>query len=265
MANSYCSSCGQEVLATLRICPYCGHRSFQANPLKPSSSESHAVTKLRTTGGVKPAVVQTPHRSSLGTTGSPTHQSKFASATFQSQPVASFTPAAHHKRVFAAAIDFGVVGFGSAIPVGAAYVLVGGGGANDLGLNPLLIVAILLSMTMPYVYFTLMHSSEAMATIGKQSMGLIVVTNQGEKLSRLQAFIRIIITALLPIAGLILLVVAAAGLASRFDEGLHASIGVATAIGLLLVYFGPFCTVFFNSRHQTFFDMVCKTCVINKP
>lgn len=265
MANSFCSSCGQEVLATLRICPYCGHRSFQPNPLKPSPSKMHSATKLHLSGGFKSGAVQTPQQSNLRNAGSLPHQSKFASATFQSQPVASFTPAAHHKRAFAAAIDFGVVGFGSAIPVGAAYVLVGGGGANDLGLNPFLIVAILLSMTMPYVYFTLMHSSEAMATIGKQSMGLIVITTQGEKLSRLQAFIRIIITALLPIAGLLLLVVAAAGLASRFNEGLHASIGVATAIGLLLVYFGPFCTVFFNSRHQTFFDMVCKTCVINKP
>ena len=35
MNNNYCNSCGMQVMASMRICPSCGNRSFSASPPQP--------------------------------------------------------------------------------------------------------------------------------------------------------------------------------------------------------------------------------------
>lgn len=46
MNHNYCSSCGMEVLVTMRICPRCGNRSFDSTQpaIQPSSTPPTAAT-----------------------------------------------------------------------------------------------------------------------------------------------------------------------------------------------------------------------------
>ena len=47
MNNNYCSSCGMEVMATMRICPSCGNRNFGLTP--PSlTSQVPSVSNIKT-------------------------------------------------------------------------------------------------------------------------------------------------------------------------------------------------------------------------
>ena len=176
----------------------------------------------------------------------------------------SFEPAGHFNRLVAALIDSALVALGAGVPIGVAYAILGNKEAVGSP-NPLMVLMIFASLIVPYVYYTALHGSARKATVGKNVMGLILVTAQGEQLTKLKAFIRIILTALLPVAGIALLGVSALGVATRWHETLHESIGVALGLGFLAVYLGPFVTVYFNPRRQTFFDMLCGTCVIKKP
>jgi uncharacterized RDD family membrane protein YckC len=124
---------------------------------------------------------------------------------------------------------------------------------------------ILASVILPYLYFTLQHASSKRATIGKSAMGLIIVTVQGEQLSKLQALIRVVLTAVIPAVGIIILGLALAGMITRQSQELMSPLIIAMLVGVVAIYIGPFITVFFNKQHQTLFDMLCKTCVIKKP
>lgn len=256
MGNIYCSACGNEVIRTMKLCPSCGQKNFQAAPPNLSITVQ---TSLANRSIGSPANQHTQHVSSAA----PVINAPASIQSGQQNPLA-FTPAPYHKRLGAALIDVFIVTVATGIPIGVGYAALGSP-SKDQSLDPLMIVMILASLFIPYLYYSLLHSSQEMATIGKRAMSLVVVTNQGERLTRLQAFIRIILTALLPIAGFILLVISAAGLATRFNEGLHESIGVALVLGLILIYVAPFMTVFFNKRRQTLFDMLCGTSVICKP
>jgi uncharacterized RDD family membrane protein YckC len=125
-------------------------------------------------------------------------------------------------------------------------------------------VILLVAAVVPFIYFTIMHSRESGASWGKAAMGLRVVTMGGERLTRVQAFIRVLLTLLVPIAGWIVVGVTAAGTISSDFEAIK-GIGIATmVIGILAIGFGPYLTVYFNHQRQTLFDLICKTCVINK-
>jgi uncharacterized RDD family membrane protein YckC len=125
-------------------------------------------------------------------------------------------------------------------------------------------VVLLGAAVVPFVYFTIMHSRDSGASWGKAAMGVRVVTLGGERLTRMQAFIRVLLTLLVPIAGWIVVGITAAGTISSDVEALK-GIGTATiVIGILAISFGPYLTVFFNHQRQTLFDLICKTCVINK-
>ena len=92
----------------------------------------------------------------------------------------------------------------------------------------------------------------------------MLITDQGEKLTRVQAFVRVLLQNLLPIAALVVFFLTVGGSFSLANEEMKTTIGMAIIFGVLFISLGPFVTVFFNDRHQTLFDLICKTRVIKK-
>lgn len=251
MNQKFCDQCGQQAMATMRVCPNCGNKGFV--PSKPSTSTVGINGGANQNGFNQPGASVHPTKSSMPNTSG------------NAMPyVTHFEPAGHWKRLFASLIDATLVSVLSGIPVALSYGAIGAREPNA-GPNLLVISMLILSFVVPYAYYTMLHGSSRKATLGKQLMGLWLVTAQGEQLTKIQAFIRILTTALLPIAGLILLGLSAAGMIHQYKNDLQDSIVVAILIGALAVYIVPFALVFFNPRRQTLFDMICKTCVINKP
>lgn len=79
----------------------------------------------------------------------------------------------------------------------------------------------------------------------------------------MQAFIRCLVTLLVPVAGWILVGVTAIGaLDSEMDALKRVGEG-ALVIGIVGIILGPYLPVFFNPQRQTLFDHICKTCVIS--
>ena len=240
MADQYCTSCGSKLMSTMRICPSCGGKLFSPSPVVISQAK------------VPPTHVHA-------------RPSSPASGPHQvSAKIILFEPAGHWRRLGASLIDALAVSIIAGIPIALGY-LFSISKSDEISPNIITVVLILASIVIPYIYYTVLHSSEKRATFGKSAMGLVLITVQGERLTKLQAFLRIIITALLPIGGLLILGLSAAGIAIQYKEELRPSLVMAIALGALVVYIGPFLLVFLNSRHQTLFDLICKTCVIKNP
>jgi len=237
----------------MRMCPNCGNRAFSDSP---PSTVSGGLKSIASQSGFNPA-------------RSNSHQTRSQSGMPNPSGTASiyltqFEPAGHWKRISASVIDAVLISVISGVPIALSYGAIGARNP-DAGPNLLVIVMVMLSFVIPYAYYTVLHGSPRKATFGKQAMGLWLVTVQGEQLTKIQAFIRILITALLPIGGIILLGLSAAGMVHQYKDDLQDSIVIAILIGVLLVYVVPFALVFFNPKRQTLFDMICKTCVINRP
>jgi uncharacterized RDD family membrane protein YckC len=168
-----------------------------------------------------------------------------------------FTPAGHWKRFFAYVIDYLVLFF-SALVIGwiAGLFSFAGHGAFPGG------VLFLFACVLPLVYVTVLQSRPSGASWGKAALGLRVVTVGGERVMPIHAFIRCLLTYLIPLTGFLFVGLSAAPLVSP-DLGGATDVGaVALAIGVLAACFGPYLTVFFNAQQQTLFDHICKTCVI---
>lgn len=244
MALQYCSSCGNGVMPTMRLCPSCGNRSFGPTPPTAAAPAPVGVSTPPTTAG-----------NWTGSTGG-------FSPAYRASPALKFQPAGHWRRLFAYLLDYVIV----TLIAGVLSAVAGFIGVFDSSAKGALSGGVILlgAAVVPFVYFTIMHSRDSGATWGKSAMGLRVVTLGGERLTRTQAFIRVLLTLLVPIAGWIVVGVTAAGTMSSDVEALK-GIGVATiTIGVLAISFGPYLTVFFNPQRQTLFDLICKTCVINK-
>lgn len=249
MATQYCSSCGNGVMPTMRLCPSCGNRSFSPTPPQALGAAMPA------TVGAPISPPPTAARSQAGgahtSPPSPTHSA-----------VIKFQPAGNWRRLFAYLLDYLIV----SLIAGVLGAVAGFIGAFDTSAKGALSGGVILlgAAIVPFVYFTIMHSSDSGASWGKSAMSLRVVTLGGERLTRTQAFIRVLLTLLIPIAGWIVVGFTAAGTMSSDVEALK-GIGVVTiVIGVLAISFGPYLTVFFNPQRQTLFDLICKTCVINK-
>ena len=65
-------------------------------------------------------------------------------------------------------------------------------------------------------------------------------------------------------AGWLVVGITAAGTLTSDIEALKGVGTAAMGIGVLVIAFGPYLTVFFTPQRQTLFDLICKTCVINK-
>jgi uncharacterized RDD family membrane protein YckC len=237
MPKQYCSACGAAALPTMRMCPACGNKAFQPSaPTQPSATAGATSTTLTT---------QHSNSSPAGPMGA---------------PGLTFEPAGNGVRLVAYIIDYVLITLMAAILGGlAGAVGVGSSHATGSVSGGVLLLA---SVAVPFVYFTVMHARENGATVGKAAMKLRLVTVAGERLTRTQAFVRCLLTLLIPVAGWLLVGVTAAGTMSSDVQGVQ-TVGLsALAIGVIAISVGPYLTVFFNRQHQTLFDMICKTCVI---
>ena len=80
-----------------------------------------------------------------------------------------------------------------------------------------------------------------------------------------RSFGRALTPLLLTILGYLILFVGAGGSRLIFTgEYGSALITVFILVGLVVVWMGPFVTVFFSEKRQTLIDMMCKTRVVNK-
>jgi uncharacterized RDD family membrane protein YckC len=236
MSVQYCAGCGNSLMMTMRMCPSCGGRAFSPTPpLSPAATSSPSIPQSSVfhTGNQKPSAINTN----------------------------SLAPAGHWPRLIAAVIDAVIVSLLAGVPSGLAIAFAASGSGGWSLVN---VVLILVSIIAPYAYFTILHSSPRRATFGKSAMGLVLVTVQGEKLSRVQAFIRILLVALVPLIGILLFTLSITGIATQAKTGLGDSIAIALILGFLVVYLGPFLMVFFNPNRQTLFDVICKTCVVKQ-
>ena len=246
MALLHCSSCGNGVMPTIRLCPSCGHRSFSSTP----PQVPHVA--VASPSGVLPPIAAGNWAASAG--GSPT--------SFAASPSLSLKPAGHWRRVFAYLMDYVIVTLIAGVFGAVAGVI----GVFESSVKSTLSGGFFLlgAAIVPFIYFTIMHARETGATWGKSAMGIRVVTSGGGRLTSTQAFIRCLLTLLVPMAGTIVVSVTAAGAMSSDIEGLK-SIGVAAVIlGIIVAIYGPYITAFFNPQRQTLFDLICKTSVVNK-
>ena len=231
----------------MRLCPSCGNRSFSPTPVVkaptsvPSANSSRAPSAPHSGNQVPNANV-----SSIGSPAS----------------VPQFIRAGHWRRVSAYLIDYIILTVITVV-LGAMVKAIG---VFDTSAKGAFVggVVLLFAAVVPFVYFTVLHSSDTGASWGKAAMGIRVVNLGGERLTGIQAFVRCFLTLLIPVVGFLLVAITAAGTMVSDIEGLE-GIGAATLIiGVIAASVGPYLTVYFNPQHQTLFDLICKTCVINK-
>jgi uncharacterized RDD family membrane protein YckC len=227
--------CGASLMVTMRVCPSCGGKTFSASP--PSIQSQQATTPL--------AAPRT--YTKLGSSGH-----AFLTGKFE--------PAGNWQRIGAYFLDALILAVAGGLVYGLSTIL----GSQDGGGKIAAVVGLLIWVAIPYIYFTICHSSDKSATWGKSAFGIMLITDQGEKLTRVQAFVRVLLQNLLPIAALVVFFITVGGSFSLANEEMKTTIGMAIIFGVLFISLGPFVTVFFNDRHQTLFDLICKTRVIKK-
>ncbi len=238
MAIQYCASCGTSLMPTMRMCPQCGGKAMSPTPPQltsvPASTTAVAGVQLG--------------QNSVGT-------------AVPRQGVSRFEPAGHWRRLAAALLDSLILGCIGGTLFGVASLL----DSSMVGLKLVPVLGMLFYVALPYIYYTALHSGFRRASWGKAALGLVVVTVQGEQLTKLQAFIRVLLQSLLPFAGYVMVAIIFGSAFSVASEDLKMTMAIAISIGFLAITFGPYLTVYFNSQHQTLFDQICKTCVIRKP
>jgi uncharacterized RDD family membrane protein YckC len=181
----------------------------------------------------------------------------------QSFSPSKFVPAGHWRRFFALLIDTVVLTIGIGLIYGlVALTTLGGSIGKPSGLAGALLL--LMTLALPHIYFTMLHSSDGGATWGKGAMGIKVTTLGGEKLTKTQAFVRALLTLVIPMGGYVALGISMAGVLTIENEDLKQSAMIAAGIGIIVIGYGPYLAVFFNKQRQTLFDMICKTCVVMK-
>jgi uncharacterized RDD family membrane protein YckC len=170
------------------------------------------------------------------------------------------SPAPLFPRFCAYLIDAIIVSIIAAIPVAVASLL--SIPIRSEGPSFLMSLAFLASFCLPYAYFTILHASKEQSTFGKRWLGMRIVTLQGETLSKTQAFMRVLLTFMLPIVAIIAILLSLGSMAFTYKDSMHESIGLAFILAIPVALWGPYLTIYFNPLKQTLFDLMIKTIVI---
>ena len=229
--HKYCTSCGNKVYETFRICPSCGGQSFSSD------------LQVQTT-------VPSPPRVPLSL------NSPMASH------IPGFVAAGNWARLFAYVID--VVGF---ILVGVIFASVLGisirWSTPSVDINSLKALGNLSAWVVLVLYFTIFHSSKLQATPGKLAAGLRIVTLDGKSVSFARAFARSLLTIGVSFLGVVVMAL----LLWVFSYGQRSpapfNITLAVLCGFV-TWYAPYLMLFFNKDRQTLFDRVCRTRVIKR-
>ena len=227
-------------MVTLKMCPTCGSKNIDSQAPLPKSA-------------VQQTIMPTP---SASTTNINSSTNNFVNA---GQGL-NFAPAPLGPRFLAFVIDTITVSIVASLPILFSYLVTLP--FKEDAINPLAALGVLASLVAPYFYYTVMHAAPYSATLGKRWMGIKVVNVSGELLTRMQAFLRIMVTLLLPIAGGVAVTLSLGSMAMTYKDALQDSIILAILLALPLVVLGPYLLIFFNPLKQSLFDILMKTIVI---
>ena len=247
MANLYCQQCGQPSPQTLRLCPGCGGRSF--GPHRPSGNAQPSQASLPTSAQAAVGGQRVGSNTSGATVG------------FAGGSVSSTVLAGRWTRLFASIFDSFLLALASSI-LSALGNLVSSQGATGEALYGG--VLILGSALLPFVYFTLFHRAPNGSTPGKRLFGLKVVMQSGEGLTTITAFVRVFLTLLVPVSGILVLGSAAIIPAMSDLPSLQFMGGLVAVMAILICLLGPYATIFFTAQRLSIYDMICKTLVIKR-
>jgi len=240
MSHNYCQSCSARLMVTLKMCPTCGSKSIDSQaPLLISAEQST----------IKPTLLAP----FANKNSSPT------SAVNVGQ-VVNFALAPLGPRFLAFLIDTVAVSIVASLPILFSYLITLP--FKEDAINPLAALGVLASFIAPYAYYTVMHAAPFSATIGKKWMGIKIVNVSGEMLTKMQAFLRVMLTLLLPIAGGVAVTLSLGSMAMTYKDAMQDSIILAIVVALPLVVLGPYLLIFFNPLKQSLFDILMKTIVI---
>lgn len=239
MNSKFCQSCGNKVMNTMRMCPSCGGKDFDSTYKNNNQTNNNQQTYVTQT--------------------SATNSNNFNQTFTQSSRI---IPAPLVQRIVASIIDVIIVAVFQLIPITLAYILTISIRQDEI--NPIRVIGILIAVIIPFIYYTILPSSDLRATYGKKMMGLKLVTLQGEKISKPQAFTRVLLTMLIPITGIVVATLSIGGMASNLKSAFESSAIVAYFILIPIILWGPYLTIYFNPLKQTLYDMITKTIVIKE-
>lgn len=239
MNSKFCQSCGNKVMNTMRMCPSCGGKDFDSTYKNNNQTNNNQQTYVTQT--------------------SATNSNNFNQTFTQSSRI---IPAPLVQRIVASIIDVIIVAVFQLIPITLAYILTLSIRQDEI--NPIRVIGILIAVIIPFIYYTILPSSDLRATYGKKMMGLKLVTLQGEKISKPQAFTRVLLTMLIPITGIVVATLSIGGMASNLKSAFESSAIVAYFILIPIILWGPYLTIYFNPLKQTLYDMITKTIVIKE-
>lgn len=239
MNSKFCQSCGNKVMNTMRMCPSCGGKDFDLTYKNNNQTNNNQQTYVTQT--------------------SATNSNNFNQTFTQSSRI---TPAPLVQRIVASIIDVIIVAVFQLIPITLAYIVTLSIKQDEI--NPIRVIGILIAVIIPFIYYTILPSSDLRATYGKKMMGLKLVTLQGEKISKPQAFTRVLLTMLIPITGIVVATLSIGGMASNLKSAFESSAIVAYFILIPIILWGPYLTIYFNPLKQTLYDMITKTIVIKE-
>ena len=232
MAKKFCQQCSMSLMPSLMMCPTCGGRSFGPNPptnTSPSASNSNTTSSNLTNLNSTRSSVQ-------------------------------FVPGSIGKRAVAYVIDIVIVAFIGIIPVMFSHLVTSTVG-NGVG-GFVSAVSLLAAVICPYLYFVILNSSSLQATYGKKWLGLKLIQTSGETVTKLQAFLRLLYSSIVPFALIGLFTLSIGGMAINYKDEMGSAIGIAFVIGMLLIIIGPYLLALFNPLKQTLYDFMVKTIVV---
>ena len=240
MTKNYCQNCSQKLMITLRMCHKCGSKDIgSVEPLKRNSTQ------------------QTINPANAGTS---TNSNNNTSTNVKLGKILNINPAPLGQRFLAFIIDTIAISILTTMPVLMAYLI--NMPFKEGSNNPLATIAFLASFVAPYIYYTVMHATPYSATLGKRWMNIKIINISGEGLTKMQAFLRILVTLLLPIAGGLAVTLSLGSMAMTYKEAMQDSIILAIVLALPLIFLGPYLLILFNPLKQSLFDILMKTIVV---
>lgn len=227
-------------MVTLKMCPSCGSKNIDSQMPPPKST-------------IQKVTSSTINSSSSTINSTPASTVNVGRGT-------NFAPAPLGPRFLAFVIDTITVSIVASLPILFSYLITLP--FKEDAINPLAAFGVLASFVAPYAYYTIMHAAPYSATLGKRWMGIKVVNVSGELLTKMQAFLRVMLTLLLPIAGGVAVALSLGSMAMTYKDAMQDSIILAIVLALPLVVLGPYLFIFFNPLKQSLFDILMKTIVI---
>jgi uncharacterized RDD family membrane protein YckC len=240
MSHNFCQNCSARLMVTLKMCPSCGSKNIDSQMPQPK-------------GTIQQVTSSTINSSASTINSTP-------ASTVNSGQGTNFAPAPLGPRFLAFVIDTIAVSIAGSLPILFSYLITLP--FKEDAINPLAALGVLASFAAPYIYYTAMHATPYCATLGKRLMNIKIINTSGVGLTKMEAFLRVILTLLLPITGGLAVILTLGSMAMTYKEAMQDSIILAIVLALPFVFLGPYLLILFNPLKQSLFDVIMKTIVI---